>query len=277
VLPLVPAGRRGIASGLMFTGIGIGVIVAGTLVPLLLRGGLTTAWAAIGALGLALTVASWRGWPQEAASSTNEAPAAATRRPAALRLALPVIGFYLAYALDAWGIVPHMVFLADFVARGLGQGVAGGAHAWVLFGIGSVIGPTVSGYIGDRIGFGAGLRLAFVFQAGFVALLAVSDTSLGVAASAIVVGALAPGIAPLALGRAHELIDDTAGRQAVWRLATVCYAIGQAIAGYVYSFLLDQGAGYPTVFLIAAGTLVAALVVDVALSLRAHPARRAAR
>ncbi|HVO15691.1 MAG TPA: YbfB/YjiJ family MFS transporter [Alphaproteobacteria bacterium] len=277
VLPLVPAGRRGLASGLMFTGIGIGVILAGTLVPLLLRGGLAVAWGAIGALGLALTIASWRGWPQEAASSTNEAPAAATRRPAALRLALPVIGFYLAYALDAWGIVPHMVFLADFVARGLGQGVAGGAHAWVLFGIGSVIGPTVSGYIGDRIGFGAGLRLAFVFQAGFVALLAVSDTSLGVAASAIVVGALAPGIAPLALGRAHELIDDTAGRQAVWRLATVCYAIGQAIAGYVYSFLLDQGAGYPTVFLIAAGTLVAALVVDIALSLRAHPARRPAR
>jgi predicted MFS family arabinose efflux permease len=273
VLPLVPAGRRGLASGLMFTGIGIGVILAGTLVPVLLSAGLSAAWGAIGALGLVLTVASWRGWPRESAPAMSSAPAAAAERPRALRLALPLIGFYLAYALDAWGIVPHMVFLADFVARGLGQGVAGGAHAWVLFGIGSVIGPTVSGYVGDRIGFGAGLRLAFVFQAAFVALIALDDSALGVAASSIVIGALAPGIAPLALGRAHELIDDTAGRQAVWRLATICYAIGQAIAGYVYSFLLDQGAGYPTVFLIAAGTLVAALAVDVALSLGARPAR----
>lgn len=277
VLPLVPAARRGLASGLMFTGIGIGVILAGTLVPVLLRGGLTIAWGAIGAFGLILTAASWRSWPRESAPSASGAATGAPRRPAALRLALPLIGFYLAYALDAWGIVPHMVFLADFVARGLGQGVAGGAHAWVLFGIGSVIGPTVSGYLGDRIGFGNGLRVAFVLQAGFVALIAVNDTALGVAASSVVVGALAPGIAPLALGRAHELIDDTAGRQAVWRLATVCYAIGQAIAGYVYSFLLDQGAGYPTVFLIAAGTLVAALAVDVALSMGAHPARRATR
>jgi predicted MFS family arabinose efflux permease len=265
-LPLVPAGRRGVASGLMFTGIGLGVIVSGTLVPLLLRGGLTLAWAAVGAVGLILTVASWRGWPAETAPAEPDSPAAAPRRPA-VRLALPLIGFMLAYALDAWGIVPHMVFLADYVARGLGQGFDAGAHAWVLFGIGSLIGPTVSGYLGDRIGFGAGLRLAFVLQASAVAYIALGDPSVAVAVSSIVIGALAPGIAPLALGRAHELIDDTAGRQAVWRLATICYAIGQAIAGYAYSFLLAQGVAYATIFLIAAGALVVALAVDVALSM----------
>lgn len=277
VLPLVPARRRGIASGIMFTGIGIGVIVSGTLVPVLLQSGLAAAWAAVGAVGLILTIASWRGWPREAAPAAEARRPAAGHRPAALRLALPLIGFYLAYALDAWGIVPHMVFLADYVARGLGQGVEAGAHAWVMFGIGSVIGPTVSGYLGDRIGFGAGLRLAFVLQALAVAFIALGDPSVAVAASSIVIGALAPGIAPLALGRAHELIDDTAGRQAAWRLATVCYAVGQAIAGYVYSFLLDHGAAYATIFLIAAGTLVAALVIDLLLSLGARAARAGGR
>ena len=34
---------------------------------------------------------------------------------------------YLEYALDAVGSVPHMVFLVDFIARGLGWGVAVGA------------------------------------------------------------------------------------------------------------------------------------------------------
>ncbi len=41
VLPHVPAGRRGLTGGIIFMGIGIGVAASGTLVPLLLRQGLT--------------------------------------------------------------------------------------------------------------------------------------------------------------------------------------------------------------------------------------------
>src|ERR1700749_5015884 len=39
VLPHVPAARRGVASGVIFMGVGAGIAASGTLVPLLLRGG----------------------------------------------------------------------------------------------------------------------------------------------------------------------------------------------------------------------------------------------
>ncbi|HKM69378.1 MAG TPA: YbfB/YjiJ family MFS transporter [Stellaceae bacterium] len=61
----------------------------------------------------------------------------------------------VAYGLNAVGVVPHMVLLADFVARGLGHGVAAGAQCWVLFGPGAMVGPLIDGRVGDRIGFAA--------------------------------------------------------------------------------------------------------------------------
>jgi predicted MFS family arabinose efflux permease len=266
VLPLVPAARRGLASGVMFTGIGIGVVLSGTLVPLLLRSGLVATWCGIGTLALAMTVAAWRGWPAAPAAIPGVTATPPSQYRVTRRAGIALLGLYLAYALDASGIVPHMVFLADFVARGLDQGVAAGAHAWVLFGLGAAIGPTVTGHLGDRIGFGRGLRLAFLAQAACVGLIGVSGDPVAVAVSSLVVGALAPGIVPLALGRIHELIGDAVGRQAAWRRSTVAFALGQAVAGYGFSFLLAEGVGYPMVFLLAAGALIAALTLDLALS-----------
>ena len=46
---------------------------------------------------------------------------------------------YVEYALNAAGLVPHMIFLVDFLVRGLGQSIASGARYWVLFGIGAVL------------------------------------------------------------------------------------------------------------------------------------------
>jgi hypothetical protein len=43
------------------------------------------------------------------------------------------------YGLNACALVPHMVFLVDFVARGLGQGIATGSNYWVFYGLGATL------------------------------------------------------------------------------------------------------------------------------------------
>ncbi|MGI9382862.1 MAG: YbfB/YjiJ family MFS transporter, partial [Methyloligellaceae bacterium] len=167
VLPHVPPARQGLAGGLIFTGVGVGIAASGTLVPLLLRWGLVETWVSLGVLSLLLTLVAWGGWPDaRAGTRVVELRRERPKGPALTTL-------YVEYGLNAVGLVPHMVFLVDFIARGLGRGLDVGAAFWVVFGIGAIAGPVLAGALADRIGFKATLRLAFLVQALSVAVLAV--------------------------------------------------------------------------------------------------------
>ena len=258
VLPHVAASRRGLASGVIFMGVGIGVAASGTLVPLLLQQGLQQTWFGLGALSLVLTVIAWVGWPRDGAVA--RAPASHVHAPKLGTLR----ALYVEYALNAAGWVPHMIFLVDFVARGMGEGVQVGAEYWVLFGIGATIGPILAGYLADRTGFGAALRLAFLLQAIAIAIPAFGLGQAWLIASSIVVGAFLTGTVSLVLGRIGELLPHHPSQQKVaWSLATVFFALFQAAAAYALSFVFDRSNGnYRLLFLIGSGAMVLALVID---------------
>lgn len=260
VLPQVAPARRGLAGGAIFTGVGLGIMASGTVVPLLLQAGLVATWCGLGVLSLLLTGLAWGAWPPDAPS----APGPLRRVPATV----PLLALYAAYALNATGLVPHMVFLVDFVARGLGQGLHAGARYWVLFGLGAVVGPMLAGALADRVGFGPALRLTLVLQAAAVALPTVTAAPLGLAISSLVVGAAVPGVVPLVLGRVHELVPgDEDGQRAAWSVTTMAFALGQAAGAYGLSFLFARGQHYPTLFAVGAAALTLALALDTAARL----------
>ena len=171
---------------------------------------------------------------------------------------------YAEYGLNAVGLVPHMIFLVDFVARGLGQGLQAGAAYWVLFGLGALAGPIVSGHLADRIGFGPALRVAFVIEAVAVALPVLGPSQTWLVLSSVVVGAFVPGIVVLVLGRVHELLaHHPAEHKTAWSVATISFAILQAVAAYGMSYLLvSSGGGYRMLFALGATAMVLALAVD---------------
>jgi MFS family permease len=267
VLPHVPHRRRGVASGAIFAGVGLGIAASGTLVPLLLREGLTDAWYGLGALSLVLTLVAWAGWP-----SGNPAPQAApgvhSHHPRPTRL---LRALYVEYALNAVGLVPHMLFLVDFVARGLGQGLDSGAQYWVLFGLGAIVGPVLSGHLADRTGFGPALRLAFFVEAVAVLLPALGTGTVGLIVSSLVIGAFTPGIVPLALGRIHELLPhDAAAQKSAWSAATTGFALLQAAGAYGLTFIFAQTRGdYRLLFVIGAAAFGLTLGIDLLVGVSA--------
>jgi predicted MFS family arabinose efflux permease len=271
VLAHVPRARRGLAAGAIFTGVGLGIAASGTLVPLLLRAGLTATWSGLGVLALLLTALAWRGWPKERAQP-SAAPPAAEQPPRRIDLALGAL--YAEYALNALGLVPHMVFLVDFVARGLEQGIDVGSRYWVLFGLAALAGPLITGYLADRIGFARALRLAFVLQAAAVAMPAVTARPGWLAVSSLVAGAMVPGVVPLVLGRVHDLVGrDPQARQAAWGFATATFALGQAGAAYGFSFVFARTGGYAILFGVGAAALALALAIDLVAGSRRGPGR----
>jgi predicted MFS family arabinose efflux permease len=157
-----------------------------------------------------------------------------------------------------------MIFLVDFVARGLGKGVDAGAQYWVLYGLGAIVGPLLSGHVADRAGFGRALRVAYVTQIVAVLLPALDSGSAGLIVSSVLVGAFTPGIVPLVLGRVNELLaDHPAAQKGAWSTATTSFAVMQAVAAYGLSFLFSRSGGdYRTLFAIGAASLALALAVD---------------
>jgi predicted MFS family arabinose efflux permease len=265
VLPHVPPHRRGLAGGIIFTGVGLGIAGSGTLVPLLLRFGLMETWLGLGALALLLTIIAWPGWPRGPAAVDIAAPAA---RASGARGGLALKGLYVAYGLNAFATVPHMIFLVDFIARGLAQGLDVGARYWVIFGLGALAGPVITGALADRIGFKAALRSAFVIQAVAVSLPLVSVHPASLALSSLIVGAFVPGIVPLVLGRVHELVHDEQDRRAGWSFATTAFAVGQAVAAYGFSYLFGHVDSHAALFALGLAAFAAALAIDLALGRR---------
>jgi predicted MFS family arabinose efflux permease len=278
VLPSVPQAKRGLAGGVVFTGVGLGIAASGTLVPLLLGWGLAETWYGLGALALMLTALAWGGWPNPRSGEIASSPAARQHPPPPTQT---LRALYVEYGLNAVGLVPHMVFLVDFIARALDRGLATGAHYWVLFGVGAMAGPVLAGHIGDRIGFRPALRWAFVTQALAVALPVVTTDPVWLAVSSVVVGAFVPGIVPLVLGRVHELTPQGGDDQkASWSTATTAFAVGQASAAYGFSFLFEYSGSHMPLFQLGGVAFLLALAIDVVAGLRARkptghaPARR---
>jgi predicted MFS family arabinose efflux permease len=267
VLPHVPATRRHLASGAIFLGLGLGIAASGTLIPLLMGLGLRDTWLGLGILSLVLTAASWRGWPAaEPAIAATAATAAGDQQPAtdSKHFGHAVHLLYGQYALIAWGIVPPMVFLVDFIARGLGAGAHLGSLFWVLYGIGAIMGPPLAGLLADRMGPRPALRAALLVEALAVAGLYASTNLVLIGVLTVIIGLFPPGIVPLFLARIHESLPHRVQHQNIaWSRATTVFAAFQAVAGYAYSALFNaSGNAYGLLFLSAGLALGVALLVD---------------
>ncbi|MGB7975546.1 MAG: YbfB/YjiJ family MFS transporter [Roseiarcus sp.] len=261
VLPSISPSRRGLAGGAIFMGVGAGIVASGTLVPLLLQLSVSAAWFGLGALSFLLMVIGWSGWP-----SAAPAPAAAPGLQFAAPRS-PILGsLYVIYPLNAVGWLPHMIFLVDFVARGMGKGVQVGSEFWVVFGIAATVGPLATGRLADRIGFGPTLRLAFLLEAGAVAIPAFGLGWVWLILSSVIVGSFLTGTIPLVLGPISELLPHHVERQkAAWSFATVGFALMQAAAPYGLSFVFARNGGdYRPLFLIGSAAMVLALALDLA-------------
>ncbi len=259
----VPAARRGLAGGVIFTGVACGIAASGTLVPLLIRWGLTQAWLGLAAACLALTAAAWRGWPALLPPEPASPALAAPGKPAGRFAAVSV-----SYGLCAASMAPHMVFLVDYVARGLHWGMNAGSLTWVVFGIGALCGPIALGRLADRIGGEWAIRVVIAIAAvALLALLAPSPASL--ALSALFGGVVVTGITTVTLARVGARAGaSTATRQRGWTQATVAWAVGQAAGTYGMAWLFGRTGGYSAMFAAALAALATAAVVEAVAALK---------
>jgi predicted MFS family arabinose efflux permease len=270
ILPSVPKEREGAASGAIFLGVGVGIAASGTLVPALLAHvGLSGTWIGLGLVSVALTLANWTAWPQSLNARLRVAPTAGAEPEADARRRKTTL-LYVVYALMAVGLVPAMLFFVDFVARGLRDGGPDATLLWIVYGVGSMLGPLAYGWLSDRLGATRAIRLTLLVQVVALVVLSVASNLTALAVVAFVVGSFPPGIAPLTLGWLREIYPDDAQRQnAKWSHATVVFAASQALAAYAYSAMFVVSArDYRLLFIVATAAIVLATALELFVPLK---------
>ncbi len=124
-----PAERLGAATGIVFTGVGIGILFTATLVPVLLDIGLAATWAGFALIGGAGVYVAFWGW--RAAGPDTGAPNPGSSLPVTARVEWTptVIGLVSARTLFSLGLIPHSICWVDYLVRGLGRdNEFGGMH-----------------------------------------------------------------------------------------------------------------------------------------------------
>ena len=253
-----PPGRLGAATGIMFTGVGVAILVTGIAVPLMLDLGLAAAWtglALIGAAGAAVAFWGWR--PLDGGNGADRADPGAS---APLRWSWTIAGLVAARTAFTLGLIPHTLFWVDYLVRGLAHDKEFGGLQWTLFGLGAISGAYLWGRLADRIGFRAGLTLCFAAVAAGIALPVLETAVWALAASSLVVGAQ-PGLTAIMGGRTHQLVGPER-MAAVSRWMVLIAGIAQAVGGYAYVALFAAVESYTPIFLIGGAAMMSGGVIS---------------
>lgn len=248
VMSHLPVAERASARAVVFTGLGVGILLSGSLVPWLVEHSLRLTWWMLFALAVAMSLWMFRfAHPPSAAVAAIDAQASGIQHNPAALLAL-----YVAYGLDAIGFVPHTVFWFDFLVRTVGLSLGVASFNLALLGVGAMLGALVAGALATRFGWARTIVIALSLKMLAVALPVVTGNVLALCVSALLVGAFIPGMVVSVSGRIGEL--TSARNQIVaWGRATMLFAICQGIGSLAYARLyVTEVAGFDGRYLVFA-------------------------
>ncbi len=273
---------RGLATGIVTAGIGAGTMIAGLIVPPILRAGgpegWRTAWFVLGAAVLGIAAAAavlLRTSPAEmglrpiGAGPEGPGEPGSGGRPAAFQWGQvyrePRI-WYLGFVYFMYGF-SYIIYVTFFVAylvkqRGFGAGEAGGL--WALVGGLSTFCGLVWGGISDRIGRPRATALAYAVLAFAYGAFPLSPGRTGLYLSAVVFGITAWSVPTVTAAAAGDYVGPRLA-PACLGFITLFFGIGQALGPAVGGFLADRTGGFAAPFLLA--TAVSMLGAVLALRL----------
>lgn len=270
------AKRRGLAIGLLNSGVGSGLFLAGAVVPALTSADATNgwrlAWGVFGAVALVATicVVFFLPDPPAVAGGTNStlAKSAAAESRRGLRREVfansYVIIVGVVYAVVGLTYIVQAIFMFSYALAAGVDPVLAGRLAATMGLIGIVAGP-VWGTVSDRLGRAVSLALAMAMAGIATALPVIWPTVVGFSGHYLLLGASVTGMFTSVLAAATETVSARAAPLAV-SFVTMFFAAGQLVGPVAAGALIGEADrfrltfGLSTAFILAAGALALSLL-----------------
>ncbi|MDQ0338018.1 putative MFS family arabinose efflux permease [Caldalkalibacillus uzonensis] len=258
VLDFLTQNQRLSWSGLFYSGVGMGIVLSGLLVPVLdLYFGWQGAWIGLGVLALALsslTVTALRGTVSAKREGTGRQLQTPAKHPT--KIILPWL--IAAYGCEGAGYIVSGTFLVALV-QSMPELSSFSALIWVFVGIAAIPSCYIWAFLATKWGNLNTVQLAFFTQMIGVALPVYVPTFFGILSGACLFGATFMGITTLAISEARRLAPSQSGK--VIGIMTGVYGIGQMIAPAVAGILISHNGHYDSALLLAAMILLCGMVV----------------
>lgn len=278
VIAFIAVDRRASVGTLMFTGIGIGALMAATIIPLLVQTSLVATWIVLAVMSVVAAVVNDINLRKLQTNKSSSVPSPSSQLPNAVEneandktspatsLSLVVLCVLVAYGFDALGFIPHTIFWADFISREQGLGTYVASLQWALFGLGAMCGPFIVRYGAQNFGWSKTLNMAYLAKAFAIILpvVLVQYTAFDLvkySVSSFIFGAMVPGVVSLTSGRIAELVGPVEHKK-YWGWATAIFALAQALSGYVMSALYGYFESYYWLFFIATGLMATGFLLS---------------
>lgn len=272
-----PRGRLGLATGIAFTGVGVGVFLSAIGLPWLLQVGVLWAWGGSASIGMIAGVIGLWAWQAaidvppsnqrpKTPPETNDKIANDTPKDVAndiadkgrTKAAQAGRRLVLAQALFSLGLVPHSIYWVDYLVVERQWSLASAGQQWSLFGLGAIIGTALWGLLADRLGFGRALVLVFTSLAIGITAPLLTSTPVITIISILVVGTQ-PGFSAIVAGRARLAVGPAA-MLVLWRWMVIAVGAAQIIGGAGLVYLFDLTANYTVIFAIGAAAMAAGAI-----------------
>jgi predicted MFS family arabinose efflux permease len=261
----ISASQKSVASGIIFSGIGLGIVLIGAFTPVLISSGLRTTWYFYAVLSIVLLLVFYKGWPQTV--QKRPVRSADILPPKKVNMTQPLLLTMLVYVCNIIGFAPFTVFWVDYITRDLHLGIQAGNTMWLLWGLGASIGPLVSGPIAARAGISRSLRVCLILD-GFSLMLPVFSTAYpALIWASLVTGAAGMITTALVAARVPELVEKE-NQKRVWGWMTILASFFYALSAYLFSFLFSVTHSYDLIFAIGGVILIGGGLTDILVSLR---------
>ena len=249
-----PPKQRGMASGLMISGSGFGLILTGWIIPAVMTSygrevGWRYCWMILGLfifLFWAFSLFLLREAPQEKTSSAPSSPpwSMVYRNPVLWHLAL-------IYFTSGFSLSMYMTFFGAHTARAghLPPGTIG--RIWSLMGFLSVFSGLVWGWASDRWGRRYALLMVFALHGISFSIFAGAKQAWAFYLSACILGTAAWAIATILSATAADYVGPQLAPAAIGFI-TLVFGIGQVISPFVAGQIADRFGSFSAAYVLAA-------------------------
>ncbi|MFK8984912.1 YbfB/YjiJ family MFS transporter [Acinetobacter seifertii] len=238
-----------------FSGIGVGVLSATIIIPLLKNMPVQYVWsifAALSIFGSLVLFQLLKHQPQQSVQTTRHLPQSIKHSG----LGLVII---IAYMCSAFAYIPHSLFWMDYLSGTLHFPLQQRNLFWVLYGIGSCIGAFVAYCLSRFTGYLQAIKWLYSIYCIAVALPFFSHAIFLLALSSFLTGLLTPATVFIS---SYSLLQIYEQRyQKLWSLATIGFATTQLLGGVVISTLHHLHWSYAHLFLMSGIVLLFALIL----------------